>query len=120
MTTLDRAVSIHPYWKIREEKFDEFKRLSERFLAAASTEPGCLYYGFSFNEADAFCREAYDSAEGVLEHLSNVGPLLAEALTIAQITRLEIHGPEEELAKLRTPLSAFNPIYFTLLSGRRR
>jgi len=33
---------------------------------------------------------------------------------------LEIHGPEQELSKLKQPLSAFSPNYFTLLYGIRK
>ena len=64
--------------------------------------------------------EGYIDAEGVLTHLDNVGALLAEALTIADLTRLEIHGPETELAKLRVPLAQFNPQFFVLEYGFRR
>jgi hypothetical protein len=120
MPTPDRAVSVHPYWKVSEGKLDQFKELCQQFLSAVKTEPRCLYYGFSFNGDEVFCREAYDGAEGVLEHLANVGPLLQNAMAIAQITRLEIHGPDEELEKLRTPAAAFQPIYFSLLYGIRR
>jgi hypothetical protein len=35
----------------------------------------------------------------VLTHLENVGQLLDEALKIVELTRLEIHGPEGELAR---------------------
>lgn len=83
-------------------------------------EPKCLYYGFSFNGDQVHCREAYEDADGALAHLANVGALLGEALKIAELTRLEIHGVEEELAKLREPLAAFNPAYFTLQYGIRR
>ena len=52
--------------------------------------------------------------------LDNVGALLGEALKIADLTSLEIHGPEEELAKLRDPLAELNPKFFTLEYGFRR
>jgi len=120
MSMQDRAVSIHPYWKVSEGKMGRFKDLCERFVAAVGAEPKCLYYGFTFNGEEAFCREAYDNADGVLEHLANVGPLLKEAMEIAQVTRFEVHGPDEELSKLRQPLSALNPTYFTVLCGVRR
>jgi hypothetical protein len=99
---------------------NEFQALCERFMAAVAAEPKCLYFGMSFNGEEAFCREAYDGADGVLEHVANVAPLLAEAMQLAQITRIEVHGAEEELSKLREPLSAFNPTYFRLLYGIRR
>ena len=49
-----------------------------------------------------------------------MGPLLAESLKIAAVVRLELHGIEEELAKLRGPLAAFNATYFALEYGIRR
>src|SRR5215469_4459844 len=102
MSIQDRAVSIHPYWKISEGKMDTFKDLCQRFVAAAGVEPKCLYYRFSINGEEAFCGEAYDNADGVLEHLANVGPLLKDAMEIAQVTRFEVHGPDEELSKLKS------------------
>jgi hypothetical protein len=120
MPTPDRAVSVHPYWKVSEGKMEEFKALCQEFLSAVGREPQCLYYGFSFNGDEVFCREAYDGAEGVLAHLANVGDLLQRALNIARLPRLEIHGPDEELAKLREAAAAFQPIYFTLQYGIRR
>lgn len=120
MPMQDQAVSVHPYWKVSEGKMDQFKDLCQRLIAAVGAEAKCLYYGFSFNGDEVFCREAYDSADGVLQHLANIGPLLKDSMEIAEITRLEVHGPEEELSKLKQPLSAFSPHYFTLLYGVRR
>jgi len=56
----------------------------------------------------------------LLAHLENVGALLQESLIIADIARLEVHGPEEELAKLKEPLSGLNPQFFKLEYGFRR
>ncbi|AHJ26865.1 hypothetical protein NSP_5150 [Nodularia spumigena CCY9414] len=56
----------------------------------------------------------------MLTHLDHVGSLLEEALKIADLTRLEIHGPEKELVKLREPLAKLNPQFFTLEYGFRR
>ena len=41
-----------------------------------------------------------------------VGSHLAEALKIADLTRLEVHGPATELEKLRQPLAHLNPVWF--------
>ncbi len=78
-----------------------------------------MFYGFSFCDNEAHCREGYVDAEGVLNHLENVDAPLQEALSIANIIRLEVHGPEAELAKLREPLSALNPKYYALEYGFR-
>lgn len=120
MATEDRAVSIQPYFRVMDGKMEEFKALCEQFVSKAATEPKCLYYGFSFHENEVHCREAYEGAEGLLTHLDNVGALLKEAMKIAQVTRVEVHGVQEELAKLAEPLSRLNPTYFTLEYGIRR
>lgn len=43
-----------------------------------------------------------------------------QAFKIVALTRLEIHGPEEELTKLRGPLAKLNPHFYTLEYGFRR
>lgn len=118
--TNDRVVSIHPYFRVSDGKMDEFKDLCDQFISLTAQEPKCLYYGFSFNGNDVHCREAYEDAEGLLAHLANVGALLKEVFKIAQVTRLEVHGVAEELAKLTEPLSTLAPTYFTLEYGIRR
>ena len=98
---------------------DKFREFCEQFISITAQEPKCLYYGFSFNGNNAHCREAYEDAEGLLAHLGNVGALLNEVFKIAQVTRLEVHGVAEELAKLTEPLSTLAPTYFTLEYGIR-
>jgi hypothetical protein len=120
MATSDRAVSIHPYFKVADGKLGEFRGLCEQFVAITTKELKCLYYGFSFRGDEVHCREGYEDAEALLTHLGNVGPILDASLKIAEVTRLEIHGVEGELAKLREPLAGFNPTYFTLEYGIRR
>ena len=99
---------------------DDFRNLCEQFVAKTASEPNCLYYGFSFNGNEAYCREAYETAEDLLAHLANVDSLLKELLKISELTRLEVHGVEDDLAKLAQPLSDLNPAYFTLRFGIRR
>ena len=112
MATNDTCCTLVPYFKVQEGKLDEFK--------APEREPGCLFYGFSFDSDQAHCREGYADARGVLAHLDNVGSLLEQALQIADITRLEVHGPAEQIAQLRGPLATFAPQFFTLEYGFRR
>ncbi len=120
MATQDRCCTIVPYFKVQSGKLGAFKKMCEQFVEKTSTEPKCLYYGFSFDGDQIHCREGYQDAEGALLHLENVGSLLQEALQISELTRLEIHGPEEELAKLREPLAEMTPQFFTLEYGFRR
>ncbi len=116
----DTCVTLVPYFKVHDGKLEEFKSGCAAFIEATTKEAGCVHYGFTFNGDEAHCREGYDDAAGVLAHLENVGELLGEALKIADITRLEVHGPAEELDKLREPLKDLAPAYFELLDGIRR
>ncbi len=120
MATKDECCTIAPYFKVYEGKMESFRALCERFVEATSKEPKCLYYGFSFDGDVVHCREGYENAEATLGHLENVGPLIQEALKIADLTRLEVHGPGQELAKLREPMAGLNPQFFTLEYGFRR
>ncbi len=120
MATQDTCCTIVPYFNISSEHLPAFRSLCEKFIEKTSTESKCLFYGFSFDGNEAHCREGYQDAEGLLAHLDNVGDLLGEALKISAITRLEVHGPEQELAKLRAPLADLNPQFFVLESGFRR
>ena len=120
MATTDSCCTLVPYFKVHDGKLDEFKALCEQFTARTDQESGVLYYGFSFDGDQVHCREGYRDAAGVLAHLENVGELLQQALQIADITRLEVHGPDAELAQLRGPLADFSPQFFTLEYGFRR
>lgn len=56
-------------------------------------------------------------AEGLLAHLANVDWLLKEAPKIADLIRLEVHGPANELDKLKEPLAELKPTWFVRECG---
>ncbi len=117
MTTEDKVCTLVPYFEIAEGKLAEFKALGPKFVERTKTEAGAVHYAFSFSGQNAHCREGYVDAAAVLAHLENVGALLAEALKISKIVRLEVHGPAAEVDKLRTPLAGLNPQFFVLEPG---
>ena len=110
-------VSLHPYFKAHPGKLGAFKAGLPAFRAKAATEEKNLFYDFTVNRDEIFCREGYAGAEAVLAHLENVGALLAEAFKIADLTRLELHGPAAELDKLRGPLAHLSPQWFVRDEG---
>ncbi len=120
MPTEDKCCTIAPYFHVPADQAQAFRALCEQFVAKATNEEKCLYYGFSFDGETAHCREGYSDAEAALAHLENVGDLLDQAFKIVTLARLEIHGPAEELAKLRGPLAGLNPQFFILEYGFRR
>lgn len=119
MTTTDTVCSIYPYFHVPADNMAQFRELCEQFVTRTRTEPKCLYYGFSFNGLEVHCREAYADGDGVLAHLENVGDILNQALQLAELIRLEIHGVASELAKLKDPLKDLNIQYFELQYGFR-
>jgi quinol monooxygenase YgiN len=120
MATEDKCCSIVPYFKVSEENQEKFRAICKKCVEQTRSEDRCLYYGFSFSGDLANCREAYADAQGLLIHLENVDSLLQAALKISELVRLEVHGPESELAKLRGPLAGLNPQFFTLEYGFRK
>lgn len=117
MSNLSSAVSLHPYFQIHPGKIEEFAANFPAFVERTSSEKGCLYYDFTLNGDEAFCREAYVDGDAALHHLQNVDDLLKKALSISTLTRLEIHGPEAELAKMRGPLAGLAPAWFVHQTG---
>jgi hypothetical protein len=120
MFTLDTCCTLVPYFEIQDGQLEAFKALGPKFVAKTKTEAGCMHYAFSFSGNTAHCREGYDNAEAVLAHLQNVGELLGEALKIAKIVRLEVHGPASQIEKLKGPMASLGPQYFALEEGIRR
>jgi quinol monooxygenase YgiN len=121
MATADTCLSSAPYFTARPGRLEAFKVLCNRLVEATSAEPGCLYCGFSFDGDQAHCREGYRDAGAWLDHLENVGAIFGEMLEVADLTRLEIHGAEHELAKIRKPVAdmGLNARLFTLEYGFR-
>ena len=66
MALLSTAVSIHPYFQIHPGQLDAFSKVIETFIETTGTEEGCLYYDFTLNGDEAFCREAYTDGDTAL------------------------------------------------------
>jgi quinol monooxygenase YgiN len=114
MRALSNFVSLHPYFKVHPGKLEAVKAMFPKFVQKTATEKDNLFYDFAVDGDECFCREGYTSAEGLLAHLDNVGALLTEMLKMADLTRVEVHGPAAELEKLKKPLAHLNPAFFTL------
>ena len=114
------TVSLHPYFKAHPGKLDAIHALLPQFVEKTSSETKVLHYEFTLNGDEIFCREAYPDAEGALAHLANVGELLEKMLENSDLVRLEFHGPETEIEKLREPLAHLNPAWFIRVAGLER
>jgi quinol monooxygenase YgiN len=120
MATQDTCCTIVPYFEVPESFMETFKAECAKFVEMTRKEPGCLFYGFSFNGNIAHCREGYVDGDAALAHVNNVMEPLSELLKHVKVARLEIHGPEAELAKMREPLAPLSPEFFVLEHGFRK
>ena len=101
MSTFDNAVSIHPYFKVKEGQLEAAKAFIVKFCEKVVNEEKCFFYNFTFQGDVMCCREAYHDASGVQAHLENVGDLLGQFMELADLTRIELQGPAGELEKLK-------------------
>ena len=113
MSQSSNVVSLHPYFKVHAGKLDPVRALLSAFVEKTRQEKNCLWYDFTLDGDTVFCREAYLGAEGVAEHLDNVGALLDEMLKNSDLVRLE-------LDKLRPRCGPLNPAWFVLQCGLGR
>jgi hypothetical protein len=128
MSALSNFVSLPPYFKVHPGKLETVKAgfrrrkvpLATDVPGKTATEKENLFYGFTCNGDEILCREAYTDSEGVLAHLANIGALLAEMLTMADLTRVEVHGPAAELEKLKASLAHLNPKWFSIEAELKR
>jgi len=119
MRRLENFVSIHPYFRIHPGREAAFRALLPAFYRLAATEEKTLFFDFTLQGSDAFCREAYADGESALAHIRNFRGLLAEAAKISEVARFEIHGPEAELAKLKAGLTDLRVTWFVLAAEAR-
>ena len=113
----EEVVSIHPYFKVHPGRMTPAKDLLRQMVARTLTESANLFYDFTINGDVVFCREAYVGAEGLLKHVENVGPVLAEFLKLADVLRVEIHGANAHIEKLKGPLAGLKPEWFVFECG---
>jgi quinol monooxygenase YgiN len=114
MNRLSGFVSLHPYFKVPPDKLQMLKDVLPEFVAKTRAETQNLFYEFTINGDEVFCREGYLNAEALLEHLGNVAAMLEAALKMAELIRIEVHGPAAELEKLKGPLAHLNPAWFVV------
>jgi len=114
MNQLSRFTTLHPYCKGPPDKMPFLKAILPEFAAKTGNETGTLFYEFTINGDEVFCREGYINAEALLAHLETVGAMLAQALAMADLIRIEVHGPAAELAKLKESLAHLKPAWFEL------
>ena len=103
---------------------EEFKKSFASFYAKTKSGTGsrreCLYYGFAVHDGNkVFCREGYENAQGLLNHLDEVTEELKVATGLVGENGLQVSviGPKSELDLLKGPLEPLGTTFFELDSG---
>jgi len=111
--------NIYPTFKVND--LAAVEKFTTEAVEKTKTEEGLLYYGFTLDKKNnlLFCREAYKDADAVLAHLANVGEALNKGLQdkIFDLLSISIHGPSEQLDKLKEPTKAFGTTFFDIVPG---
>ncbi len=119
--TVPGVVTLIGYFAIRPGKAVQFRANCEAMVALRSKEPGHLASAYSFDGDDrAVSREDYANAEAVLKHMQVGEHIYEQTRTLVDITAVEIHGPADELDKLRDLFKDLSPRLFVTESGFRR
>ena len=112
-----KKIQLTAIFRIHPGKLDAFKELSAKCVAAVKeNEPQALQYDWFYTADQAECRvrEAYADADAVFAHIANVGPYLAQFMTLADFSG-EVYGnPPEALKKALDP---FNATYYFYADG---
>jgi len=116
----DGTVTLAPYFVVHDK--DKFCSIWRADFAHFQHKDDCVHYAFTFSEdGRAHCREAYHDAKAVLQHLADVDTPLNAVLdpAVAQLEKLEVHGPASELELLRDALSPLGAKFFACEWGFR-
>eukprot|EP00450_Noctiluca_scintillans_P019668 CAMPEP_0194526014 /NCGR_PEP_ID=MMETSP0253-20130528/61690_1 /TAXON_ID=2966 /ORGANISM="Noctiluca scintillans" /LENGTH=1039 /DNA_ID=CAMNT_0039370801 /DNA_START=11 /DNA_END=3130 /DNA_ORIENTATION=- len=103
-------VSGCTFFEVPDPEVDEFLASCREFSNRTMMEADVLYFGLTQCGNQFHIRDAYCNAEGVLAHLQNVDPVFGEIGRY--ITRIEFHGPLEELQRLQEPTANLSPSLF--------
>jgi len=102
----DGTVTLAPYFKLKDAA--KFKELWKADYENFGHKEDCVHYAFTFtDDGRAHCREAYKSGEAVIQHITDVGGVFNGEVggcihpDVAELERLEVHGPAAELEKIK-------------------
>lgn len=114
MSRISQFVTVHAYFRIAPSHRETVGRLIGELELRATENLEVLFHEASFCSDDLALRFAFPSAEPLLDHLAGTSEWFERLLTGTELLRIEVHGPEQELALLRGPLGVFMPEWYVL------
>ena len=109
---LSRFISLHPYFKVPPDKMPYLKAILPEFAAKTRNETGNLFYEFTINGDEVFCREGYVNAEALrfyeaLGYLPLSRKLRKGTAPVAMNTKDRSHARGSETRSSPTSRSTF-------------
>lgn len=116
----DTNIMVLPYYLVKD--MDAFLEVCNQAVEVMKNEHLCNGFGFCIGANPmgtmAFCRGSFANADGVLSHFHILENILRDGLCkYGELTSLQIHGPSEELDRLRSDpmVQEMNAEFYDLL-----
>jgi quinol monooxygenase YgiN len=107
----ENTCTMMPHFIIKDWK--TAKPLMQEIIEAANDEPGCTYFGWEKSNNRLIARETFFDGDSMKAHVEKVRPLLDKLVAgPAELEKLEIHGPEIQVEKVKPVTDTFMPQYF--------
>lgn len=123
--TQQSGKSDETFWRLEVAilpgKLNEFRSIVREMTDASNQEDGTLAYEWYFSADKTICHtyERYRDSEAVITHAESFGKFFMERfLKTCRQTGLGVYGSPNAAAKAL--LDAFNPTYYSKLSGTGR
>lgn len=110
---INTQCTMQPHYTI--EDWDTAKPIMQSIIDQSSKDPACTYFGFHKSGNKLHSQEAFTDGDAMKAHMNAVRPLMEQLKAgPAKLERLEMHGPEPELSKVKDAAAALQiePEYF--------
>jgi quinol monooxygenase YgiN len=103
--------TMTPQYTIKD--WDAARPIMQQIIDRSNQEPGCTYFGWEKSGNKLNSRENFTDGNAMRAHIENVKPLLEQLKSgPALLDKLELHGPDKEMEKIKDVAASLNPEYF--------
>jgi hypothetical protein len=100
------------YYEVND--MDTFANLTVEIAEFKKGDEAVLGCSFSFNANQVVCIESFETAEKAKAHLDVAAEYAKRAMESADVTKVEVTGPEEQLEQLRESFNDVNVMFWAM------